>query len=276
MYENFVTDKANIIDEFYEGKINSLASEIEKETSVEIAVLTISSLEGEAIEEYSINVIESWGGVGKKDIDNGVFILVALNEREIRIDTGYGVEGVLPDIAAKKIIEKIIKPKFKAEKYGEGIFLAVKEIDGLANGKDEIVSKYRAKPEKPSIILSIYLILFIISAAAFIYIYNAKNIEDEDKGFLLLLSYIGMVFFSYMHSVNLFTLLVIITVIAIIILMIKGAFYTRRRVIFFPYGYHRHSRRRHSHGGFGGGWNSGGFGGFGGGSFGGGGASGRW
>ena len=98
---NYVSDYADIIDAESEAKINSLAAAIEKNSTVEIAVLTIPAVEGD-INQFTVDIFKQWG-IGKKDIDNGLLILIAPNEHEWRMEVGYGLEPVLTDAMAGRI-----------------------------------------------------------------------------------------------------------------------------------------------------------------------------
>ncbi len=100
--QGFVTDNANMIDPAYAYDISQLAAKIEQETTVEIAVVTIESLEGESMEMYAVKLFEQ-AGIGKKDKDNGLLILVAKEEREYRFEVGYGLEGTENRIAVERM-----------------------------------------------------------------------------------------------------------------------------------------------------------------------------
>ncbi len=140
----FVTDNANIIDSSYKDKITQLAGEIEKESTVEIAVVTIDSLEGEDIDMYAVNLFEKWG-IGKKDKDNGLLILVAKEDREAKFEVGYGLEGTVTDSMRVNIGERIIVPNFKNGEYGKGIYESMLVVQELLKGNPEVVSQYSMK-----------------------------------------------------------------------------------------------------------------------------------
>lgn len=144
----FVTDNANMIDPAYEEKITQLAQTIEKETTVEIAVVTIESLEGESIETYKVKLFEQ-AGIGKKDKDNGLLILVARKEREYGFEVGYGLESVVTDSMKVNIGDRIIVPNFRNGEYGKGIYEAMMDIQGLLKGNEEVRSKYSMPQSNP-------------------------------------------------------------------------------------------------------------------------------
>jgi len=125
--KGYVNDFANIISAEVEQRLEATLSEHEKQTTNEIAVVTVVSLEGLSIEDYAMGLAEKWG-VGKNNKDNGVILLVAPNERAVRIEVGYGLESVLTDARAKSIIEKTITPKFKGGDYDSGIEKGITEI----------------------------------------------------------------------------------------------------------------------------------------------------
>jgi uncharacterized protein len=163
----FVTDNANMIDPAYENNIAQLAAKIEKETTIEIAVVTIQSLEGESKEMYAVKLFEQ-AGIGKKDNDNGLLILVAKQEREYRFEVGYGLESTITDSMKVNIGERIILPNFKNEEYGKGIYESMLVIEELLQGNEEVRSKYsmsqtgnQVNPAWVNFIFFAFLVLFV-------------------------------------------------------------------------------------------------------------------
>lgn len=106
----------------------------EKTKGSQVAVLMIPTTQPETVEQYSIRVAEAWK-LGRKGIDDGVLLLIAKNDRTLRIEVGYGLEGVLPDAMAKRIIEEIIVPQFKAGSFMSGINAGINAILGLIAGE---------------------------------------------------------------------------------------------------------------------------------------------
>ncbi|MBW6470162.1 MAG: TPM domain-containing protein [Methanosarcinaceae archaeon] len=139
----FVTDNANMIDPSYEAQITALATQIEKNTTVEIAVVTVESFEGESREMYAVNLFQQ-AGIGKKDKDNGLLILIS--KQEYRFEVGYGLEGVITDSMKVNIGDRIIVPNFRNGDYGKGIYESMVVIEGLLEGDEEVISKYSMKP----------------------------------------------------------------------------------------------------------------------------------
>jgi len=129
----YVNDFAGLLSkqerEILEKKLSGYATK----TTNEIAVVTIKSLGGETIEDYTVRLAEKWK-VGKKGKDNGVILLIAKEDKKLRIEVGYGFEGVLTDAKSKLIIEREITPRFKKGEFGPGISAGVNAIIDTISG----------------------------------------------------------------------------------------------------------------------------------------------
>ncbi|MTI21169.1 YgcG family protein [Fulvivirga sp. RKSG066] len=128
-----VNDDANVLMASTVQKLENLLEAHEDSTSNQIAVLIINSLEGEILEEYSLKVAETWQ-LGQKENDNGVLLLVALNDRKMRIEVGYGLEGDLTDALSNRIIRNEIAPSFRQQDYDRGIESGVLAIIAAIEG----------------------------------------------------------------------------------------------------------------------------------------------
>ena len=135
-----IVDNANLISDGVEQNINNQLQELSNSTGIQLAVLTIPTLENEVLESYSMKVAETWI-LGSAEKDTGVLLLIALEERSIRIEVGYGLEGVLTDTKCGLIIRNIIAPEFRNGNYQAGIVNAVNNIVGLVKGDESLVSK---------------------------------------------------------------------------------------------------------------------------------------
>ena len=116
----YVQDYAGVINDTDKQKILSIGQDLDNKTTAPVAVLTINSLEGESIEDYALAVLRNWG-VGNKEKNNGVLIVVAVKDRKSRIEVGYGLEGVLPDGKTGRIQDDYMLPHFKKNDYSKGI-----------------------------------------------------------------------------------------------------------------------------------------------------------
>jgi uncharacterized protein len=118
----YVTDYVNILEPDIKGKIISLGDELYKKTKAEIVVVTIGSLpENTDIDTYANGLFRDWG-IGNKELNNGVLLLVSANDRKMRIEVGYGLEGAIPDAVAGSISDNYIIPYFSKGDYNTGIF----------------------------------------------------------------------------------------------------------------------------------------------------------
>ena len=125
----YVNDFAGIVDSRDESKIEAIAVAIEKATSIEVAVVTVASMAPyTSIEDFSIDLASEWQ-IGKKGEDNGMLLVVALKERETRIEVGYGLEGVFPDGLVGRIMDASMIPYFKNNDFSTGL---AKAVDGIA------------------------------------------------------------------------------------------------------------------------------------------------
>lgn len=122
--DNPVVDLAGIIDAAVETKLNQYLRELEQKTTAQMAILTVKSLEGQSIEDFSITVAHDKWKLGQKGKDNGVLLVVALQDRKYRIEIGYGLEGVLPDSLVGSIGRDNLAPYFKKGDYSNGIYEA--------------------------------------------------------------------------------------------------------------------------------------------------------
>jgi uncharacterized protein len=126
-----VTDLAGVIDPATEADLDQRLDQLEQKTSSEVAVVTVASLDGVSVEDYAERLFRDWG-IGQARSDNGVLVLVAPNEREMRIEVGYGLEGILPDGLAGQIIRDSFIPRFRENDYNGGI------RDGVARVVDVV------------------------------------------------------------------------------------------------------------------------------------------
>ncbi len=142
-FSNYVTDNANIFSSEEEASLLSQINKIKQTTTAEIAVLTVKSTDNIAISDYATKVGQTWG-VGKDDKDNGVMVVIAIDDREWFIATGYGVEGILPDLRTKQIAEKNFPKNFRVGNYYAGINTAVRDIGKFLAQDESIISKYNS------------------------------------------------------------------------------------------------------------------------------------
>ena len=141
-----VVDNAGIIDPASETALAARLEAFEGKSSDQIVVATISNLGGEAIEPYANRLFRAWG-LGQAGEDNGILLLVAVEDRRMRIEVGYGLEGTLTDLHAKLIIENTMVPAFRAGDFSGGISQAVEDIILVLEGN---AAELEARAERNS------------------------------------------------------------------------------------------------------------------------------
>ena len=120
----YVVDLAGMIDDATENRLNGYLRELEQKTTAQAVILTIPSLEGESIEDFSITIAHDKWKLGQKGKDNGVLLLISQKDRKYRIEVGYGLEGVLPDSLVGSLGRNLLVPYFRKGDYSTGIFTA--------------------------------------------------------------------------------------------------------------------------------------------------------
>ncbi len=157
-----VTDQAGVLTPEQLQALEAKLVAIDDSTSNQIAVVILSSLEGQPKEEYATKLFREWG-IGNKKTNNGVLVLVAIQDRQIRIEVGYGLEGAIPDITALSIIDNDIKPAFKAGAYYEGLDKATDNLAKAAVGEYKEARKKRSKSKgNPLVFVMIVIVIVII------------------------------------------------------------------------------------------------------------------
>jgi uncharacterized protein len=276
-----VNDYAGVLTPQERETLEARCRELRQKTGAQLAVVTLKSLAGGQIDDFAVKLFERWQ-VGQKGKDNGVLLLVAIDDRKARIETGYGLEPILPDALAGHILNEQLFPAFRQQKYYDGLLAAVNRIIDVVERNEPALKsapgqKGRGLQDPPSVF---WLLTLFVAVAAFIAGagFRAGNANTSAGCFLMLLLVAGcMLAFPWAPVLHM--------PLAIIVAWLG-----------WLAGGNRPGRRRRSRqyspfdnwggwsgGGFsGGGFSGGGFsgggswGGFGGGRSGGGGASGGW
>ncbi len=234
-----VNDLAQVMTAQQRQELTEYLTSLNDQTGIQMAVLTVPSLEGDSIEEFSFRTASAWK-LGQEKEDNGALLVVSEGDRELRIEVGYGLEGLLTDAKSGLIIRNIITPHFRNGDYGTGIVEGVRNMVGVATEDAQLIS---------------------------------SNMEEDEEGIDLQSLIVSIVFFSLYFAVLSFAITRAVKQKG------RGGASVRMpssslggSASFGSGGFS--SRTRSGGGGFGGG-RGGGFSG-GGGGFGGGGASGKW
>jgi uncharacterized protein len=251
-----VVDEAGLLSAETKRKLTQQLKAHEDKTTNQVVVVTLKSLQGDDIADYGYQLGRDWG-IGQKDKNNGVLLIVAPNERKVRIEVGYGLEGTLTDALSKSIIENRIVPQFKQNNYPAGIEAGVSSILGVLDGSEDVAELRKAPASKRAASDNIFTpVIILVVLGQFMGMFMRTWISA------------GLVF-----GAGLFLGYVILNTIlgGLAIGFFAGVFHLVSQV----------SRQGRYGGYYGGGFGGGGFGGGGGfsgggGSFGGGGASGGW
>ena len=279
---DYVLDEAGLFSESFEEELSQTILSLDQATTGQIGILTIPTLDGEVLEEYAVEVFREWG-IGQEADDNGVLLLIAVEEHDVRIEVGYGLEGRITDADASRIIRDAIVPAFSLEQYEEGtrdaVSQLISEIETEAQ-EEGFVSMFTDGPEEREG-LALYLsegigMLFIafVIFIILVVVYGLMQKRTREKARKLPVPHAMMLFVlitsSFTAAAWVSGLLASHAVFAILKKTKldgrgggKGGGTRRRNPV---------KIFRGGSGGFGGGS----FGGFGGGSSGGGGASGKW
>jgi len=160
-----VHDEVNLLSSGVSNQLEGELKRFEDSTSNQIAVLIIETLDGYPLEDYSLKVAEKWK-LGQADKDNGVLLLIVVKDRDVRIETGEGVEGALPDAVCNQIIRNVIAPNFRQNNYDAGIYQGIKAIEGAIKGEyiaDAPVKKSTRRSGSLIPFIIIVIVLIIIS-----------------------------------------------------------------------------------------------------------------
>jgi uncharacterized protein len=256
-----VNDYAGMLSPAGKRQLEALLTDFERKESTQIALLTVSSLKGDSLEDFSIRVAEAWK-IGQEEADNGAILLIAKADRKIRIEVGYGLEGRLTDLVAGRIIRNVIAPHFRSGAFDQGIAAGITAMIDAVRGE---FSAGDATPDPRTKrtgipLLPLLAILFLINALG-----RASRVMGAAAGGVLA-PIAGGLFFG-LGPMLLLLLVPIGIVVGLLAGLLGGPLSMGRGGGYWGGGF-----------GGGGGFSSGGFGGFsgGGGGFGGGGASGGW
>jgi uncharacterized protein len=162
--QGYVNDYAGMISPSVKSRIVEELRAFEQSDSTQIVLLTIPSLEGEDIEEFGIKVADAWK-IGQQQKDNGVLLIVSKQERKVRIEVGRGLEGKLTDLMAGRIIDQVIKPRFRQGDFDGGFAAAVSSLIGATRGEfkaEERPARRRQRGFPPLLTFLMFFGIFVL------------------------------------------------------------------------------------------------------------------
>ncbi len=261
-----VIDTVGILTSVQHQAISTRLHQIHEAGKAQMAVVIVPSTNGEPIFDYAMKLADRWG-LGNKDTDNGLLIVVAVNDRKMQILTGYGLESIIPDAIAKRIIREQMTPAFKDGRYADGLMQAIDAIDSRLQADPETLAQMNAvdaDTQEVGFDLIALFIIGIIAGKIFTGILGRiLGAGVASAGFIAIgvIAGFGLVF--VLPAAVLLFLFLLVNGISLANTLGTGG------------GHYRSGGRSGSTGGFGGGFGGGGYRG-GGGGFGGGGAGGSW
>ncbi|MFY8167139.1 MAG: TPM domain-containing protein [Sediminibacterium sp.] len=157
-----VTDIAGVLSPEQKQALENKLVAIDDSSSNQIAVVILPTLDGNPIEEYATKLFREWG-IGNTKTNNGILLLIAVQDKKIRIEVGYGLEGAIPDITAINIIDNDLKPAFREGAYYEGIDKATDNIAKAAVGEYQVKRVKKTKSKGNGALLAIIIaVIFLV------------------------------------------------------------------------------------------------------------------
>jgi len=129
-----VNDLARMLSSAGRDRLEGKLGDLERRTGAQVVVLTIPSLEGESLEAYCVKVVQTWK-LGRKGVDDGVLFLVAKQDRKMRIEVGYGLESRLTDLVSRRILDEVVRPRFRGNDFEGGIEAGIDAIATVVSGE---------------------------------------------------------------------------------------------------------------------------------------------
>lgn len=179
----WVSDEAGILTESEENSLSFLLAGYAAETSTQIVIVTLPTLDGRDIASYAFELGETWG-VGQRGVDNGIVILVSAGDRKVFIATGYGVEDSVPDVVAGRIVRDVITPNFRQGRFHEGLRKAADALIAATEGRFEVTggSDGAAFNIDPRIIYFALLLVILIVVIIVIRRVSSDNDHFDEPG----------------------------------------------------------------------------------------------
>src|SRR5438128_6015903 len=178
-----VVDEANILDDATRAALTQKLADLEAKTTDQLVVVTLKSLQGTSIEDFGYQLGRRWR-IGQQGKNNGVLLIVAPNERKVRIEVGYGLEGTLTDAVSKLIIENAIIPRFRANDIPGGVSRGVDDIISVLSGDAEEWKQRAARrpdPTPPWGTILILILAFGVFAVVFAMIVGAMPSDPRSR-----------------------------------------------------------------------------------------------
>jgi len=179
-----VNDFGGVLTPAEEDKLETKLVAFDDSTSTQISIVSIVSLEGQDVSSYAFELGEKWG-IGQQGKDNGILFLIAVEDRKMFIAPGYGLEGVVTDLACKRIVEGFLKPNFRSGNFYQGLDEGTDAVIGLATG-EFTADHFRKRKGNTGWLVILFLVVFFLIPFVLMYHYvryNNSNISSRKGGF---------------------------------------------------------------------------------------------
>lgn len=168
----YVNDQADLLDATTRARLEAFLDQLQRKTRVEFAILTVPSVQPETPEQYKVRVFERWG-IGAGGTDEGLLMLLVLDERALRFETGYGLEGTLPDGLQSRIFRELMRPKFRENDYAGGIVAGVLEVARRIAAEKQVTLEWDGRElvyDRPERQPPVWALLVILGVVVFVVI----------------------------------------------------------------------------------------------------------
>jgi uncharacterized protein len=182
-----VNDFAGILDPAGKARLTSALEGLEKTKNFVLVVVTVKSLDGRPVEDYTVGLANAWG-IGQKGKNNGVVFLVSTGDRALRVENGYGAEGTLTDIESKLLMEEKVVPLLKEGRISDGVVVGTEALAAkLGGGAVSADAVKKKEPKIPvSLIIAIIVVVLILmcfpAGREFLWVVLQVAVSSSDKG----------------------------------------------------------------------------------------------
>ena len=173
----YVYDEVGILEKDTVDYIININTQLEEQTGAQAVVAVVDSLQGKDIEEYSLEIFRKWG-IGDKDKNNGVLLLVSPNDKKVRIEVGYGLEGAITDSDAGRILDTFVLLKFKEDSFDKGVKDGFSALIGFIKDEYDIELE-----ELDDVMGDLILELIILAVIVIIVVAGVVLIDENNSGF---------------------------------------------------------------------------------------------
>lgn len=163
-----ITDLTSTLTAEQKNTLENKLSALERQKGAQLAVLIVATVVPESIEQYALRVVESWK-LGRRGVDDGALLLIAKQDRKLRIEVGYGLEGALNDATAKRVISEVISPRFRAGDFAGGINAGVDNLIKIIEGEELPSLMSTVSPAESAVNDNLALLLFVGLLLVFVF-----------------------------------------------------------------------------------------------------------